>query len=62
MMKSHEWRKIGERKGRLYFFYEKSVLDLTTFADQHPGGRKALANYAGKDITNVIFTVYPHNQ
>jgi hypothetical protein len=28
----------------------------------HPGGKKALANYLDKDITKIIFTVYPHNK
>jgi len=26
----------------------------------HPGGKKALINYINKDITHIIFTVYPH--
>jgi len=38
------------------------VLDLTNFMDLHPGGKKALINYINKDITNIIFTVYPHTR
>jgi hypothetical protein len=28
----------------------------------HPGGKKALSNYVFKDITDIIFTVYPHKK
>ena len=25
-------------------------------------GKKALSNYIGKDITNILFRVFPHNK
>ena len=28
----------------------------------HPGGLKAIKNYIYKDITNIIFDVYPHHK
>lgn len=27
----------------------------------HPGGKKALANYVYKDITQILFNIYPHS-
>lgn len=60
--KTVEWIAIGHRKSRLYFFYGDKVLDLTEFAFDHPGGEKALRNYVFKDVTEFIFTVYPHRK
>lgn len=28
----------------------------------HPGGKKVLINYIYKDITDLIFKVYPHDK
>jgi cytochrome b involved in lipid metabolism len=28
----------------------------------HPGGKKALANYINKDITEILFKIYPHKR
>ncbi len=28
----------------------------------HPGGVKAIKNYVYKDITNIIFLVFPHQK
>lgn len=28
----------------------------------HPGGKKALENYIFKDITDILFRVYPHKK
>ena len=38
------------------------MLDLTEFIPLHPGGKKALANYINKDITEILFKVYPHKK
>jgi hypothetical protein len=27
----------------------------------HPGGKKALRNYVYKDISKILFTIYPHS-
>lgn len=36
------------------------MLDLTDFIYEHPGGKKALSNYYYKDITDILFSVFPH--
>jgi len=36
------------------------VVDLTDFVNKHPGGKKAISNYFYKDITDILFSVYPH--
>ena len=28
----------------------------------HPGGLKAIKNYIFKDVTNILFEVYPHKK
>lgn len=38
------------------------MLDLTNFITEHPGGKKALVNYVNKDITDILFKVYPHKK
>ena len=38
------------------------MYNLTYFISKHPGGKKALSNYIGKDITNILFRVFPHNK
>jgi cytochrome b involved in lipid metabolism len=38
----------------------KKVLDLTEFAERHPGGIEALLEVAGKDATERILEVHPH--
>ena len=38
------------------------MLDLTEFIFEHPGGKKALTNYFYKDITDILFKVFPHKK
>jgi cytochrome b involved in lipid metabolism len=56
-----EWINQSKITKRMYFFYEDRVLDLTEFMNIHPGGQKALKNYVSKDITDILFSVYPHS-
>ena len=63
MIKSKEqWISNAKILKKHFFFYEDKVLDLTRFMNEHPGGKKALANYVFKDITDTVFTVYPHKR
>lgn len=57
-----EWISFSKKSNKSIFFYQDKVLDLTNFMSIHPGGKKALINYLNKDITNIIFTVYPHKK
>lgn len=57
-----DWLALTKKTNQNLFFYEDKVLDLTNFMVMHPGGRKALTNYLNKDITTIIFTVYPHKK
>ena len=63
MIKRKEhWISYAKPIKKQLFFYEDKVLDLTNFMNEHPGGRKALTNYVYKDITDIIFSVYPHKK
>jgi len=57
-----EWIALSKKSHKDIFFYQDKVLDLTNFMEIHPGGKKALTNYLNKDITNIVFTVYPHKK
>lgn len=36
------------------------VLNVTSFADGHPGGKQALMDYVGKDATKVFYALHRH--
>lgn len=59
---TEQWAQLGRQKHRYFYFYEEKVLDLTDFIQVHPGGKKALLNYTFKDITDILFKVYPHKK
>lgn len=59
---TEQWAQLGRQKHRYFYFYEEKVLDLTDFIQFHPGGKKALLNYTNKDITDILFKVYPHKK
>jgi cytochrome b involved in lipid metabolism len=56
------WVAWAIRNKRSIFFYDSKVLDLSEFAYLHPGGRMMLENFKYKDITNTLFTVFPHDR
>jgi len=44
------------REDDCWFILEGKVYDVTTFMDIHPGGKRALINFAGKDASaNIEF-------
>jgi len=54
------WLQDAKAQKKAIFFFQDRVLDLTKFQNIHPGGKKALSNYIYKDITETVFSVYPH--
>lgn len=32
------------------------------FKNIHPGGSQVIKNYLFKDVTDILFTVFPHNK
>ena len=36
------------------------VLDVTKFAQFHPGGKQAMLDYAGKDCTKIFYALHRH--
>jgi cytochrome b involved in lipid metabolism len=60
--RKEQWIAYAKPLKKCLFFYEDKVLDLTRFMTEHPGGKKALDNYVYKDITDTVFTVYPHKR
>lgn len=63
MKKSKEdWIVFGKEKRKSLVFYQQNVLDLTQFAAIHPGGKKVLEPYIFQDVTDNLFTIYPHKK
>lgn len=63
MKKSKEdWVLYGKEKRKSLVFYQQNVLDLTHFATIHPGGKKVLEPYIFQDVTDNLFTIYPHKK
>ena len=52
----HEIKRLI-KKGRLLIILFESVYDFTKFADSHPGGKKILYKYRGKDASDKFVEV-----
>ena len=48
-------------EGNLWVIIEGSVYDLTAFLPDHPGGKKAIMLFAGKDATEEFNMLHPPN-
>ena len=48
-------------EGDLWVIIEGAVYDLTTFLPDHPGGKKAIMLFAGKDATEEFNMLHPPN-
>lgn len=57
-----EWISWGKKNKRFIAFYKENVVDLTDFLRIHPGGRKSLENFIYRDVTDLLFKVYPHKK
>ena len=57
-----DWIEHGRTLHKTIFFYEDNALDLKRFIEMHPGGQKAIMNYLHKDISEIVFSVYPHKR
>ena len=49
--------KRSIKKGRLLIILFESVYDFTSFAEHHPGGKKILHKYKGKDASDKFIEV-----
>ena len=61
-MPKETWVREAKEQKKSIFFFQDRVLDLTKFQNIHPGGKKALSNYIYKDISDTVFSVYPHSK
>lgn len=41
-------------RGRLFVIYNSLILDLTSWADKHPGGKLAILHFVGRDATDEM--------
>jgi cytochrome b involved in lipid metabolism len=48
-------------EGDLWVVIEGKVYDLTSFLPDHPGGKKAIMLFAGKDATEEFNMLHPPN-
>ena len=48
-------------EGDLWVILHGDVYDLTTFLPDHPGGKKAIMLFAGKDATEEFDMLHPPN-
>jgi len=54
--------EVSEKREKTWVIIEETVYDVSEFADTHPGGKKILATYFGKDATKAFNgTVYNHS-
>lgn len=44
----------------LWLVIDGKVYDVTSFLEEHPGGKKPFLKYAGKDCTNKFNSVVDH--
>lgn len=45
----------------MWIIIDSIVMDLSTFADLHPGGLGVLVDVAGKDATDVFYQLHRHS-
>ena len=45
----------------LWIIIDKKVYDVTEFLPDHPGGKKAIMLFAGKDATEEFYMLHPPN-
>ena len=57
-----EWIENGKKSNKDYVFYDGYCLDLSNFKYLHPGGSQIVQSYLYKDVTSILFTVFPHNK
>jgi|EP00670_Eutreptiella_braarudii_P002919 cytochrome b involved in lipid metabolism len=49
------------KEGDAWVVLYGKVYDVSDFLDEHPGGKKALLLYAGKDATNDFEAIHPED-
>lgn len=61
MMTREQVAQHDGKDGRpAYVIVNGDVLDVTKFAEGHPGGKQALLDYTGKDSTEVFYSLHRH--
>lgn len=50
----------GKNGNKALVIVNGDILDVTEFAEVHPGGVRALLDYAGKDATKIFYALHRH--
>ena len=50
----------GKNGNKAFVIVNGDILDVTEFAEVHPGGVRALLDYAGKDATKIFYALHRH--
>lgn len=61
-MNTYTWAEVAKHctATDLWTVVEGKVLDLTSFAERHPGGLDALLVIGGQEGTDQVRSVHPH--
>ena len=46
----------------LWLIIENNVYDVTSFLEEHPGGKKPFLKYAGMDVTQKFVSIKAHTE
>jgi hypothetical protein len=57
----YTWQEVAEHNTEksAWAYCDNDVLDVTPWINEHPGGRRKILMFAGRDLTHVLPTYHP---